>query len=164
MKYRITRVWREVEADGLQAAIEATASGDLEADELHLRPTQLEPRDPHSFAPGDPVIEVPRRLATGLLERMEMARDHIEHATGATDDWGAAAHRAADVAADGRSVVIPEPEITWAQVKNGLAAAEQDFKNCKWWQLRRRHRALNRVEGYRILVRAFEAKPDRQNL
>lgn len=87
MKFRIVRVWREVEARTHEAAIEATAAGGLGPDELHIRPTQLEPRDPHSFAPGDPDVVVPRKLATELLERMEMARDSVEYSTGRCDDW-----------------------------------------------------------------------------
>lgn len=87
MKYRITRVWREVEANSPMAAISATIRGGLGADKVDIRLTQLEPRDPHSFAPGDPPIEVPRKLAVELLERMEMSRDHVERTTG-SDAWG----------------------------------------------------------------------------
>lgn len=41
----------------------------------------------HSWSTGDPDITITRKLAVELLERMEMARDHVEHATGKSDAW-----------------------------------------------------------------------------
>ena len=44
--------------------------------------------DPYGFAPGDPPITMSRSLAVGLLERMEMARDSVEHRVGKRDEHG----------------------------------------------------------------------------
>jgi hypothetical protein len=44
-------------------------------------------RDPHSFAADDPPILTPRKLLAECLERVEMARDNVTHATGKRDDW-----------------------------------------------------------------------------
>lgn len=41
----------------------------------------------HGFREDSPPVTMSRKLATQLLERMEMARDHIEHATGKPDEW-----------------------------------------------------------------------------
>lgn len=44
--------------------------------------------DPYAFAPGDPDVVMPRSLAVHLLDRMEMARDSVEHRTGKPDKHG----------------------------------------------------------------------------
>lgn len=45
-------------------------------------------RDPNSFAPDDPPVSLPRKLAVELLERNEMFLDIVEIRSGKTDDWG----------------------------------------------------------------------------
>ena len=44
-------------------------------------------RDPHSFGPGDPDITIPRKLATDILENLEMWNDVVYACTGVKDTW-----------------------------------------------------------------------------
>lgn len=53
--------------------------------------------------------------------------------------------------------------LTWSQVKAGLARAERELADSKWWQLGRRRRAERKVRGFIILMQVFERiKLDRE--
>ena len=66
-------------------------------------------RDPHSFKPGDPDITITRKMATSMLEHLEMASDSFQHRTGYLDN-----HLCSDIA-DLTKLLMHELGWSWSQ-------------------------------------------------